>query len=138
MPNAIVVLNAGSSSIKFSLYIERGETLEPDVRGQIEGLFTNAHFVSKALDGTVKAERSWPAGVKLGHDGALDNLVAHLRAELADDRLIGIGHRVVHGGLAYTQPVRVDAQALKVIEELDGRILTIKNWQCHQIIDHNN
>ena len=116
MPNAIVVLNAGSSSIKFSLFVERGETLELDVRGQIEGLFTKAHFVSKAPDGTVIAEKSWPAGAKLGHDGALDHLIGHLRSELADDRLIGIGHRVVHGGLAYTQPVRVDAQVLKVLE----------------------
>ena len=116
MSNAIVVINAGSSSIKFSLFVERGETLELDVRGQIEGLFTKAHFVSKAADGTVKAETSWADGVKLGHDGALDYLVDHLRSELADDRLIGIGHRVVHGGLAYTQPVRVDAQVLKVLE----------------------
>jgi acetate kinase len=116
MSNAIVVLNAGSSSIKFSLFVARGETLELDVRGQIEGLFTEAHFVSKASDGTVKAERSWPDGFKIGHDGALDHLVAYLRSELTDDRLIGIGHRVVHGGLAYTQPVRVDAQVLKVLE----------------------
>ena len=35
-----------------------------------------------------------------------------------DDRLIGIGHRVVHGGLAYPQPVRVDAAVLKVLETL--------------------
>ena len=116
MSNAIVVLNAGSSSIKFSLFVERGETLELAVRGQIEGLFTKAHFVSKAPDGTVIAEKSWPDGVKLGHDGALDHLIGHLRSELAGDRLIGIGHRVVHGGLAYTQPVRVDAQVLKVLE----------------------
>ena len=84
--------------------------------GSDRGLFTKAHFVSKAADGTVKAEKSWADGVKLGHDGALDHLVGHLRSELADDRLIGIGHRVVHGGLAYTQPVRVDAQVLKVLE----------------------
>ena len=116
MPNAIVVLNAGSSSIKFSLFMERGETLEPDVRGQVEGLFTSARFVSKAPDGTVKAEKSWPVGVALGHDGALDHLIGYLRSELADDRLIGIGHRVVHGGLAYPQPVRVDAAVLKVLE----------------------
>ncbi len=116
MSDAIVVLNAGSSSIKFSLFVERGETLELDVRGQIEGLFTKAHFVSKALDGTVKAETSWPDSFKLGHDGALDHLIGHLRSELAGDRLIGIGHRVVHGGLAYTQPVRVDGEVLKVLE----------------------
>ena len=58
MSNAIVVLNAGSSSIKFSLFIERGETLEPDVRGQVEGLYTAARFVSKSPDGAMKAEKS--------------------------------------------------------------------------------
>jgi len=116
MSDAIVVLNAGSSSIKFSLFVERGETLELDIRGQIEGLYTKAHFVSRAPDGTVKAEKSWPPGVELGHDGALDHLIGHLRSELSGDRLIGIGHRVVHGGLAYTQPVRVDVEVLKVLE----------------------
>jgi hypothetical protein len=104
------------SSIKFSLFLERKEALDPDVRGQIEGLYTKAHFVSKKPDGTVKAEQSWPDGFRLGHDGALDHLVDHLRSELADDRLIGIGHRVVHGGLADTQPVRVDGEVLKVLE----------------------
>jgi acetate kinase len=116
MSYAVVVINAGSSSLKFSLFVKRGETLDPDVRGQIEGLYTTPRFVSKTPDGGLKAERSWPHGVKLGHDEALDHLVAHLRSELADDRLIGIGHRVVHGGLAYTQPVRVDAKVLKVLE----------------------
>jgi acetate kinase len=116
MSNAIVVLNAGSSSIKFSVFLEREEALAPDVRGQVEGLYTKAHFVSKAPDGAVRAEKSWPDGLELGHDGALDQLIGHLRAELAGDRLIGIGHRVVHGGLAYRQPVRVDAQVLKVLE----------------------
>ncbi len=116
MSNAIVVLNAGSSSIKFSLFVERGKSLETDVRGQVEGLYTTARFVSKASDGTVKAEKSWPEGIKLGHDGALDHLVDHLRAELAGDRLIGIGHRVVHGGRLYRQPVRVDGKVLKVLE----------------------
>lgn len=116
MSNAIAVINAGSSSIKFSLFVERGETLELDVRGQIEGLYTSARFVSTAPDGGLRAEKSWSHGVTLGHDEALDHLVAHLRSELAGDRLIGIGHRVVHGGLTYTQPVRVDAEVLKVLE----------------------
>ena len=116
MSDAILVLNAGSSSIKFSLFLEREGTLEPGIRGQIEGLYTKAHFVSKAPDGSVKAEHSWPTDVPPGHDGALDHLIGYLRSELAGDRLIGIGHRVVHGGLAYTQPVRVDAEVLGVLE----------------------
>jgi acetate kinase len=116
MSNAIAVLNAGSSSIKFSLFFADGHTLKAGVQGQIEGLFTSAHFVSKAPDGTLKAEKSWPAGVELWHDGAFDHLIEYLRSELGDARLIGIGHRVVSGGLAYTKAARVDAEVLKVLE----------------------
>jgi acetate kinase len=116
MSNAIAVLNAGSSSIKFSLFVEEGKTLKLEVQGQIEGLFTSARFVSKAPDGTLKAEKSWPKGFQLGHDGALDHIIGHLRSELGETRLIGIGHRVVSGGLAYTRAVRVDSEVLKVLE----------------------
>ncbi len=116
MSNAIAVLNAGSSSIKFSLFFEEGQTLRADVRGQVEGILDAARFVSKAPDGTLKAEKSWPAGFQLGHDGALDHLIGHLRSELGDSKLIGIGHRVVSGGLAFTNAVRVDAEVLKVLE----------------------
>jgi acetate kinase len=116
MSDAIVVLNAGSSSIKFSLYLDRGETLEPDVQGYIEGIYNATRFVSKAPDGTVKAEKSWPGGIEQGHNGALDHLIDHLRSELIDNRLIGIGHRVVHGGQVYRHPIRVDAEVLKGLE----------------------
>lgn len=113
MSDVILVLNAGSSSIKFSVFRTHNERLMPDIRGQVEGLYTSAHFLSKTPDGALKSERSWPDNVTLGHDGALDHLVGHLRAEFSDDRLIGIGHRVVHGGLVYTRPVRVDANVLQ-------------------------
>lgn len=116
MSNAILVLNAGSSSIKFSIFFDRGGDLEPGIRGQIEGLTARARFVSKSPDGSIKAEKVWPEGTPPGHDGALDHLIDHLRSELSADRLIGIGHRVVHGGLDYTRPVRVDAAVLGVLE----------------------
>src|SRR5262245_38721688 len=118
MAESLLVLNAGSSSIKFSLFLTRGAELEPSVRGQIEGIDTKPHFVAKKPDGTTAAEKSWAEGTKLGHDGALDHLVAFLRTELAGERLVGVGHRVVHGGLDYTQPVRVDAGALAALEKL--------------------
>jgi acetate kinase len=116
MSEAILVLNAGSSSIKFSVFFERGGDLEPGIRGQVEGLTTRARFVSKSPDGSIKAEKVWPEGAPPGHDGALDHLIDQLRSELSADRLIGIGHRVVHGGLDYTRPVRVDAAVLEVLE----------------------
>jgi acetate kinase len=118
MSDAIAVLNAGSSSIKFSLFLARDGELELDVRGQIEGICTDPRFVAKAPDGSAKSEKSWPAGTKLGHDAALRHLIEFLKQELAGDRLIGVGHRVVHGALDYREPVRVDAAALAKLEKL--------------------
>ncbi len=118
MADAIVVLNAGSSSIKFSLFLERGADLVPDVRGQIEGLYTAPRFVARGADGTTRSEKAWPEGTKLGHAAALEHLIGFLRGELADDRLVGVGHRVVHGALDYREPVRVDAGAVAQLERL--------------------
>jgi len=115
--DAIAVLNAGSSSIKFSLFAERGEALELEARGQTEGLYTAPRFVAKNRDGKVLAEKSWGEGVKLGHDGALDHLVAFLRTELGGQPLVGVGHRVVHGGLEYSRPVLVDATVVAALEK---------------------
>jgi acetate kinase len=117
MGDAILVINAGSSSIKFSLFIENGKDLELDTRGQIEGVYTDPHFIAKDSGGAVKAEKSWPNGFELGHAGAVEHLRGFLRSELADDNVIGVGHRVVHGGRRYTQPVRVDADILTALEK---------------------
>jgi acetate kinase len=117
MSDAIAVLNAGSSSIKFSLFRVRDQELELEQRGQVEGLYTAPRFVSKSASGSVEAEKSWGEGVKLGHEGGLDHIVAHVRERLGGDRLIGVGHRVVHGGIEYTQPVRVDKHVLQVLEK---------------------
>ena len=65
----------------------------------------------------MQAEKSWGEGAKLGHAGALDHLVATFASIWAGDRLVGVGHRVVHGGLEYSQPVRVDAGVLQALEK---------------------
>jgi acetate kinase len=117
MSDAIAVLNAGSSSLKFSVFAERGDEFDLVVRGQAEGLYTAPRFVAKDSAGKVLQEKAWGDGVKLGHDGALDHLVATLRTDFAKHRLVGVGHRVVHGGAQYTQPVRVDAKILSALEK---------------------
>jgi acetate kinase len=117
MSDAIAVLNAGSSSIKFSLFVLRGQQLELELRGQIEGIYTAPHFVAKDRNGKTVGEKSWDEGAKLGHDSALDHLVTYVREHLAGDRLIGVGHRVVHGGLEYTKPVRLDPAVLQALEK---------------------
>jgi acetate kinase len=117
MAEAIVVLNAGSSSLKFSLYLVRGAELALEARGQIEGLFTAPRFAAKSADGAPLSEHAWPQGESLGHSGALDYLFDFLRDGYSQHTLAGVGHRVVHGGLDYTQPVRLTAQVLQKLEK---------------------
>jgi acetate kinase len=116
--DAIVVLNAGSSSLKFSVFVARGAGLELDVRGNIEEIERAPHFLAKDRDGQVRADKSWGEGSRLGHEGALDYLLGFITGELAGDRLVGVGHRVVHGGAAYARPVRLDRSALAALEQL--------------------
>ena len=115
--DAILVLNAGSSSIKLSVFAERAGDLALQVRGQVEGLPGAARFVAHDPSGSVVAQESWP-GRTLDHAGAIEYLRDFLKRQLASDRLVGVGHRVVHGGLDYTAPVRVDAETLKALERL--------------------
>ena len=118
MSDVIAVLNAGSSSIKFSLYVPRDDQIELLGRGQIEGIYTAPRFVTKDKGGTIIAEKSWPEGTKLGHAGAIDHLFAYVRAEFSGYRLLGVGHRVVHGGLDHTEPVRVNQEVMAKLERL--------------------
>jgi acetate kinase len=117
MADAIAVLNAGSSSFKFSLFADTGKGLSLVSRGQAEALYTAPRFIAKDAAGATLDEKSWGDGVSLGHAGALDHLVNFLRQRLAEHTLVGVGHRVVHGGLEYSQPVRVDASILAALEK---------------------
>ena len=117
MSDQIGVLNSGSSSIKFSLFSVFDEELRPGIRGQIESLFTRPHFIAK-LDGQTVAEKSWSDGITLTHREATDYLLIFLRNFLKDSRLIGIGHRIAHGGVKYTAPVLLDNGVLDELEKL--------------------
>src|SRR5512132_2005859 len=108
--DAILVLNARSSSIKLSFFAEGAGELALELRG----VYAAARLVAHDASGRVVAERSW-RGTTLGHDGALEYLSDFLKHNLADHRLVGVGHRGCHGGLDYTAPVRVDAETLKAL-----------------------
>ena len=118
MRDAILVLNAGSSSIKFSVFVDMDGKLQPTFSGQVEALYNSPHFVAKTPDGTVIGEKSWGEGKKLGHDGAIDYLQVFLREKKGDVKLAGMGHRVVLGGTKYLQPVQVDQSVLAELEKL--------------------
>jgi acetate kinase len=118
MADAILVLNAGSSSLKFSVFLG-GDPPEPLLRGQLEGLLTQPRFVARDHAGGVAGEREWGAGTKLGHDGAIEFLFAWGRGgQLRGHRIAAVGHRVVHGGLQFTRPVLLDPQVLAALEQL--------------------
>jgi acetate kinase len=119
MADAIAVLNAGSSSIKYSLFMLRGQELELTLRGQVEGLFTRPRFVAKDAASQQLEEKTWDDGVQLGHAGALDHLVPYVRERLGGDKLAAIGHRVVHGGMHYAKPVRMDTKILQALREFE-------------------
>ena len=112
MADSIVVLNAGSSSVKFSLFLLEDGSPVLKLRGQTEGLYTAPKFRAMDASGAVCATRDWGAGEALGHDGAIAHLLDFLRGELARHRLLAVGHRVVHGGVEYDRPVRIDEGVL--------------------------
>jgi len=81
--DAIAVVNAGSWSIKFTLFGMHGDDLMLTVLGQAEALYTALRFLAKDAGGRVLEEKSWGHGVALGHEGALDHLLASVRGALA-------------------------------------------------------
>jgi acetate kinase len=115
--DAILVVNAGSSSIKLAVFAEGGAELSLALRGQVDGLYTTPSFYAHDPTGRVVAEKSW-GRTALGHDGAIEYLGDFLQHHLAEHRLVGVGHRVVHGGREFTAPVRVDAKTLEALERL--------------------
>jgi acetate kinase len=114
----ILVLNAGSSSIKFLLYEHRNGSLEPQLRGQIEGIHTAPRFVARTARGIVAAEHRWSEGESLGHDGAVAYLAEFLRREVTGMPLEAVGHRVVHGGPDFARPVQIDPDVIARLERL--------------------
>ena len=118
MADAILVLNAGSSSLKFSVFVCRGAELELWLRGQAEGLYTSPRFAAKDAAGKAVSERIWKEGESVGHEGAISHLIDFLRSSRGDNRLVAVGHRVVHGGVDFSEPTRVTSELVKALEKL--------------------
>src|SRR5512136_343841 len=120
MKDLILVLNAGSSSLKFTLFIDKGGKLEAFYSGQVEGITTEPRLKIKDGGGNVVGEKKWPAGTPLGHEGAIEAIFDWGRSNNvnAADRVAAVGHRVVHGGLEYTGPPIVNDNVLDNLKKL--------------------
>jgi acetate kinase len=118
MADALVVLNAGSSSLKFSVFLD-GDPPRPLFRGQLEGILTRPCFLARDAAGDVLGEREWPAGTHLGHQGAIECLFTWGRGGvLGGHQVAAVGHRVVHGGLNFLGPALITAEVLAELEAL--------------------
>ncbi|MCL6608982.1 MAG: acetate/propionate family kinase [Geminicoccaceae bacterium] len=118
MAETILVLNTGSSSIKFELFeVGAGDLPTSRFAGQIEGIGVRPRLVARARSGEPLADRVLPLEQAADVETALSVVEAWLETEL-DAPLSAVGHRVVHGGPAFVAPVRVDEGVLATLETL--------------------
>jgi acetate kinase len=114
--DAILVLNAGSSSLKFEVFALDGDALARAVAGIVEELDDRPRFSATDAGGRMVGQRSWDAGI--GHDGALDFLLGWLHEHAGGRTVAAVGHRVVHGGAEFVAPVRITADVIAQLEAL--------------------
>jgi acetate kinase len=119
MTDAILVINAGSSSIKFATFAAGHREPHLLVKGQLDGLGSDPAFRVKDAAGSVVDTRDdWPRGSPLDHAGAMRFIFDWIRARADHVNVIAAGHRVVHGGLAYDRAVRIDGGVLETLQTL--------------------
>jgi acetate kinase len=114
----LLVLNAGSSSLKFCVYARSGPGLwRGEARGQVGGIGTAPRLKAWTEDGKVLVEQALDAGVRDAH-AALNSVAAWLQTAYAGVRMLGVGHRVVHGGPHHAGPVIVTPAVLEELRAL--------------------
>ncbi|MBK7673441.1 MAG: acetate/propionate family kinase [Candidatus Accumulibacter sp.] len=117
MEKVILVLNAGSSSLKFSVFaLPAAGELRAVAVGQIEGLGTAPRLKVKDGAGERIAEEQWDKSEVASHAQALQRIAGLLRSRFQGSVLTGVGHRVVHGGPDYSAPLLLTAEAMTRLE----------------------
>ncbi|SDW46095.1 acetate/propionate family kinase [Nitrosomonas communis] len=120
MSNSIIlVVNAGSSSLKFSVFRMNGAgNLQLVVRGQMDGIGTRPCLKAKDGTGTLLVESDLTTSEAATVGDAITLVGAWLRERLQHESLFAVGHRVVHGGTQFSHPVLVDREVLMALEQL--------------------
>lgn len=109
----ILVINAGSSSLKFALY---AADMDLHIKGLLENIGTAPRLLAKNADGAVLAERRWDADTDLHQ--LLRDLLEWIDAQPDAARLAAIGHRVAIGGLEHTGPVVITPTVMEKLQAL--------------------
>ena len=111
---ALLCLNTGSSSVKFSFYAVQNDQPQLVFGGQIEGLLGRPNFKAGDPQGVVLAQRQWD--VPMRRSDAVEIILAFIRQQALGYHLQAVGHRVVLGGVEYPQAVVVDDHVLQVLD----------------------
>ncbi|WP_338466105.1 acetate/propionate family kinase [Novosphingobium sp. ZN18A2] len=121
MTRGIVALNAGSSSIKFGAYrIDSDGSPVHVAGGKIEKIGLSPSLLVRTDGGDVLLERQWPDGANLEHEQLLGEFIEWAIGHLGEHRLVAVGHRVVHGGARFIEPMLVDDALLGELGRLSA------------------
>jgi acetate kinase len=118
MSDTILVINAGSSSLKFSVYGVAAAGIDLACKGQIEGLGTRPHLNVRDRSGAVLADADFSPEEVRDIPAAIGRVGAWLRERFGGELPMAVGHRVVHGGSLYSAPVVVDDEVYATLERL--------------------
>ncbi len=119
MTDAILVLNAGSSSLKFAVYTDAGVALDTHLRGKISGIGTRPVFGAKDAAGSALSGDGFGAiSPTTGLDDLIPKLLDWLKSHRGGVTIKAVGHRVVHGGLHHTGPALVTNPLLADLDAL--------------------
>lgn len=119
MADTILVVNAGSSSIKFSVYDNGAESdLSLTVKGQMDGIGSHPRLRARDADGRPLVDQQYSPADIPDVAVAMGRVGMWLREHLAGEVPVAIGHRVAHGGPTYRAPVAVDDETLAALERL--------------------
>jgi acetate kinase len=133
MEKFLLIINAGSSSIKFSIYkFTKDSGLSQDLHGEIDSINDAPNFIVKGASGEILVDTTLNGNEIFDHKRCLTIIYAWLRDYSGhQDSLVAVGHRVVHGGINYTAPVLVDDG---VIADLEGLIPLAPLHQPHNLL----
>ena len=114
----ILTLNAGSSSLKFGVFEAVSEPAEL-IAGLIENIGDgDTHLRLKSTANTVLDDRVLPGAEGADHAGALTAALAALEVHVPGLNVVSIGHRVVHGGMDFSEPAKLTQGTIAALEKL--------------------
>jgi acetate kinase len=118
---AILTINAGSSSLKFSLWHLAGrDNLREALRGEIEKIGIAPRLAARTPTGDTLLDKAFCCeGARLTHEKLLQELFARRTLDRGDGCLVAVGHRVVHGGPAFVEPAVIDDAVMGRLSQLE-------------------